>query len=70
MGWQGSADAVRLGFAASTALRMGLILLWTLEKVCQGGTADDSSTLEQIAEQGRFAAYLAEQAYTLLDSAV
>jgi thiamine kinase-like enzyme len=70
MGWQGSADAVRFGFAASTALRMGLILLWTLEKAFQEGNVDDSGTLEQSAKQARFAADLAEEAYALLESAV
>jgi hypothetical protein len=77
MGWQGDREVVRFGFVTCAALRVGLMLLWSLSQAIEasqaGGTGDGETpaveeAIERGARQARFVLSWVGEAYELLQS--
>jgi hypothetical protein len=68
VGWEGDAQVARFGFVTSTALRVGLMLLWALNQAIEQNGLEEPDYIEQGAKQARFVRELAEEAYVLLPS--
>jgi hypothetical protein len=78
-GWRGTIRQVRSGYAASAALRTGMLTLWILSSAyrdSRSGEAPDGTrdgleaTIEGMANAARFAMARAQEAQALLDSGI